>query len=160
MISPAQRGERVDLPPHSRATFTPASGSPGAAGYAGTTCDATSPPHGPHPLDPLLKDLAELRQHLSHYIAARADAAKLRMRTVVMYALLGLVGGLAGAVGLATAVVLLVSGISDGLTQLFGGRVWAGELTTGVLFLLLAGAAIWAATTNWKTTGQQRTIAK
>jgi hypothetical protein len=93
----------------------------------------------PNPLDPLLKNLAALKEYFSHYVAVRADTARLRIRNVLGVLILASIGLVAGATGLVVAVVLLLDGTCNGLTVLLGGRLWAGQLLTGAL--VLAGAA-------------------
>jgi uncharacterized membrane protein len=50
---------------------------------------------------------------------------------------LGILGLVVAAAVLATAAAIAVTGIARGLAELFGGRLWLGELVTGVLILAL-----------------------
>lgn len=101
-------------------------------------------PHdsGQDPLAQVRLCLAELRDYAAYYLAARADALKLQARTIAIYAALGLTAGIAGAGALITAVVLALGGVANGFAQLLGGRVWAGQLITGLGVLLIAAATI------------------
>jgi hypothetical protein len=79
--------------------------------------------------------LAEIKDYASYYLAAKLDSYKSSAKSLVLYAALGLLGAIAGTAILATAGVLVVRGIAEGLTLLFGGRAWLGNLVTGVVLL-------------------------
>jgi hypothetical protein len=119
---------------------------------------AGSGPRGPHPLEPLLADLASLRSYLAHYVAARKDALTAAARRAVLWAVIGIAAALVGMTILVTAVVLLVMGIMDGLTVVFGGRLWAGELVTAVGLLTLVGLGGWIGISKWITNSRRRTM--
>jgi len=88
--------------------------------------------------------LAELREYVSFYLAAKSDAFKLSVRNAVFYAVLGVVGLLAGAAAIVTAVVLLIVGIADGIGSAFGRFGWLGDIIIGVaiLGLIALGAKV------------------
>jgi hypothetical protein len=88
----------------------------------------------------LTHDLAALQAYALHYVAARADAIRAKVKSVIAWAALGLAGGLAAAAGLIVAVYLALQGIAEILGLALGGRYWAGELITGFGVLILAGA--------------------
>jgi len=96
-----------------------------------------SPPVG-HPAE-AIRDaagkIAELREFIAYYIAARIDALKLTARNIGIYAGLGLIGLVAGATVVVMAVALLLVGIAGAWGALFGGRMWLGDIVTGVIFL-------------------------
>jgi hypothetical protein len=83
--------------------------------------------------------LGEIRDYAGYYADTKTDAIKAKVTTLAFYAVLGIVAGVVGLAALATAGVLLVSGIAHALAALFGGRVWLGELVTGLGLLLLLG---------------------
>jgi hypothetical protein len=111
-------------------------------------------PEGPHPQNQppsgkadqdhgpsLRQSLAELREYLSYYTAARIDALKGSVRRLVLWAAVALIGLLAVAGMVVTAVVLICNGICDALTRLLHSRS-LGELLTGLLLLVcLVGSA-------------------
>jgi len=88
--------------------------------------------------------ISELREYASYFVSAKLDAIKAGVRSGLVYAALGIVGGIAGAAFLACAAVLLLVGLAHGLGALFGGRDWLGDLIIGVLVLgaAVAGAII------------------
>ena len=84
---------------------------------------------------------AELGEYLSSYIRSQIDRAKLSLRDLIWWALLVVLLTILAAGILVTAVVFFFYGAAEGLTFVFGGRVWAGYLTTGggVLLILTFG---------------------
>ncbi|HYE19149.1 MAG TPA: hypothetical protein VEA69_11930 [Tepidisphaeraceae bacterium] len=103
----------------------------------------------------LSDEFGQLKDYASYYMAAKADGFKQTFKNVALYAVLGIVGAIVGGAILVTAAVLLVTGISDALTALFGGREWAGKLVTAVLLLGGLGVGMWLmikkVTNNWKS---------
>jgi hypothetical protein len=78
--------------------------------------------------------LAEIKDYASYYLAAKLDSYKSSAKSLVLYAVLGLLAAVAGTAVLATAGVLTVRGIAEGLTLLFG-YAWIADLVTGVVLL-------------------------
>lgn len=103
----------------------------------------------------LSRDLGEMKEYLGYYIAARKDSFVQSLKNAVLYAGLGVIGAIVGSAILITAAVLLVVGIAQGLGLLFGGRMWLGDLVTGVLILGGVGVTIWLLikkiTNNWRS---------
>jgi membrane protein implicated in regulation of membrane protease activity len=102
----------------------------------------------------------ELKEYVSYLIAAKIDAYKLMMLNAAVYGALGVIGLLAGAALVVTAVALTCIGVAEGLAALFGGRPWLGNLVTGVLLL---GAVATAALVGLKflsRQSRQRTLKK
>jgi hypothetical protein len=79
--------------------------------------------------------LVEIREYVSFYLAAKADALKLSVRSAVFYAVLGVVGLIAASAAVVVAVTLLLIGIAHGLGALFGGHLWLGDLIVGIVIL-------------------------
>lgn len=82
--------------------------------------------------------LGEIRDYAGYYADTKVDAIKAKATTYAVYAALGIVGAVVGLAALATAGVLLVSGIAHALAALFNS-VWLGELVTGLGLLALLG---------------------
>jgi hypothetical protein len=80
--------------------------------------------------------------YLTHYLAARSDAVRARIRIVVLGAALGILAAIMAASLIVVAVVLLVLGIAHGLAALFGSD-WAGELLAGGGFLIAMAGGAW-----------------
>lgn len=85
--------------------------------------------------------VAEAKEYVSYFVSAKVDSVKLSVRKAVLYAGLGLVGGVALVAVVCVAVALLLSGAAQGLGALFGGRMWLGNLTTGLIVMVGLGLA-------------------
>lgn len=85
--------------------------------------------------------LSEIKDYISYYFSAKIDACKSSLKTAVLLGIFGLLAAAVGAAILATAAALIVLGISDGLTLLFGGRVWLADLVTGICILAVVLSA-------------------
>ena len=79
--------------------------------------------------------LGEIKDYASYYVSAKVDSYKSSAKSLALYAVLGLLGAVAGTAILATAGVLLVRGIAEALTVLFNGRAWLADLLTGIVLL-------------------------
>ncbi len=88
--------------------------------------------------------LAEIKEYASYFLAAKADALKLTVRNILVYAVLGVMALLMAGTAVIASVVLLLSGIAHGLGALFGGMYWLGDLVVGLVVLgaIAAGAVI------------------
>jgi ABC-type nickel/cobalt efflux system permease component RcnA len=97
----------------------------------------------------MAKQLAEMREWIARYFSARADALGVRLRFAAVRALfaVGVALGLSSAI--ATAAVIMVVGLADGLTVLCGDRPWAGELAAGALVLGTTCATVWLGSGSW-----------
>jgi len=103
--------------------------------------------------------VSELAEYLSYYISAKTDGIKVTVRNIGLYAVLGVVGLLAGATFVVSAVVLVCFGIAAALAKLFGS-VWAGALVTGVLFLVLLGVGAMLGMKAMTKGSRERTVKK
>jgi len=104
--------------------------------------------------------LAELQEYVSYFISAKTDAIKLSMTNAVIYAALGIVGLMAGATLIVTAVVLACIGLSGALAVLFGNRPWLGNLVTGILLLGTVGVVTWIVLKKLTGASKERTLKK
>jgi hypothetical protein len=106
------------------------------------------------------RSIAEITHYIGHLICARLDQLKLSIRTLVLYAILGVLGIIVAATVLAVAVVLLFTGIAHGLGAALGGRDWLGDLIVG--FVVLGAIALSATLlfSKFKTASRRRTMRK
>jgi uncharacterized membrane protein len=70
------------------------------------------------------------------------------------------VGAIVGVTSLVMCVVLVMLGISNGLSALLGGRVWAGELIAGFGILFIIAAALGIAIGSAKSAAHRKTLEK
>jgi hypothetical protein len=87
--------------------------------------------------------LRELREFALHYISARADRTRLKVREQGMRFALAAIGLVALSGLIVAAVCCLVNGMAGGLAVMFGDRAWAGNLTAGVVLLGVMALGIW-----------------
>ncbi|HVR73939.1 MAG TPA: hypothetical protein VMT52_06380 [Planctomycetota bacterium] len=109
-------------------------------------CDATrdAKPEKPpaEAFQDLMKDVRELREYAAHFVAAKIDGVKARVRAIVLKAALGLAALLFGAVLVSTGIVILLAGLVNGAAVLFGDRLWAGQLLVGGGLLAVVGGTV------------------
>ena len=115
---------------------------------------------GPDAAKEALRLVGELREYVSYMVAAKLDALKLSLRTVFMYAALGVVGGIAGISMLCYAAAQVLSGIAGGIGVLLDGHVWAGQLITGLLVLIGTAIAIVVVMGRMKSAAREATLRK
>jgi hypothetical protein len=99
---------------------------------------------GPSPADAFREAMAkvgEIKEYASYFVTAKVDGVKASVRNVVVYAALGVVGLLVGGAILATAAVLLLTGLAGAINMLFAGTAhperwqWVGALVVSLLVL-------------------------
>ncbi len=104
--------------------------------------------------------LDELKEYVSYYLSAKADGIKVTLRNVGIYAALGVVGLIAGGAFIVTLMVFLLRGIAGGLGELFGGRLWLGELVTAIVLLAILGAGTMFILNRLTKASRERTAKK
>lgn len=82
--------------------------------------------------------VAEIRESLGQFFQVKADAVRGKLRHAAFVMMLTMVMLVVVTSFLAMVVVLLISGIAGGVTELVGGRVWLGNSITA---LGMSGAA-------------------
>jgi len=88
------------------------------------------------------ESLREAQAYAAHYIAAQLDRIRLAVRNLVVISALGILALFAAAAVVVTSMVLLCTGISGGLSRLYGGIPWLGDLSTAVLVIGVLAIAI------------------
>src|SRR5258706_7451939 len=89
------------------------------------------------------KYLAELKAYAFYFLSAELDGFKATGRTIVVYAALGVIGLLVATGIIFTAAFLLLSGLANLLGELFGHRIWLGQIIVAVLVLGGIGVGTW-----------------
>src|SRR5687768_4437961 len=79
----------------------------------------------------------EAGDYLATLVSVRKDKTGLAIRCGVVRAGIGLAAAFVAGTCLITATLLVIRGLADGLTLVFGGREWAGNLVTGLLLFTL-----------------------
>ena len=94
----------------------------------------------PDDLKLLLKQFRELGEYFSYFVTAKTDSVKLALRRIVLSVVMAALSFIAVGGLIVIAGWLMLSGMAEGLGELFGNRSWAGSLMTG--FGLLAGLGL------------------
>src|SRR3954447_3649682 len=83
----------------------------------------------------------ELKAYAGNLLSAKADALKLTVKRLVIFAGLGIVGLIIGGAILVTAAVLLLNGLANLLSAAFDPpKPWFGQLIVG--FIVLASTLV------------------
>lgn len=106
--------------------------------------------------------LGELKEYASLYVAAKLDGLKLTLRNIVLYAVLGLVGAIAGVTMIVTATVYLLSGLAGAIGEiaLDPYEWWTGRLIVGALVLGVTFGGIFFLMKRLTGSSRKRTIEK
>ncbi len=104
--------------------------------------------------------LAEVMEYVNYYVSARLDAYKATARKAGVLAAIGVIGLLAMSSFIVTTMVLFCIGVAGMLTAAFGGRAWAGNLVTSILFLALLAGGVWFGYRKLTRASRERTLAK
>lgn len=80
--------------------------------------------------------LGELREYAGYFVSTKVTGLKSSLRSIVIYAALGIVGLAVFCGLLIAAAVYVLRGAAHGLGMLMGGRLWLGELIVGAVVLL------------------------
>jgi len=102
----------------------------------------------------------ELSEYVGHYFAARSDLLRTRSSKLAWSLATGVGIGVVGLCLAGAAAARLLGGIAGGLTLLSGGRVWAGDLLTGLLVFASAGIGFILIRKRAESTRRRRLFAK
>jgi hypothetical protein len=114
----------------------------------------------PDGLKLLVKQLGELAEYASYYVTAKTDSVKLSLRNVVLGVWFAAVAFVIVAGLIITATWFLLDGIAEGVSGLFGGRLWVGNIVAGFLLLIAMGLVIHRAVAQHRTTSRERVVRK
>jgi membrane protein implicated in regulation of membrane protease activity len=127
----------------------------GARAYTTPNGQEPSPAEALHHLQ---QQVGELQAYLAHFVSAKVDGILLSLRQLVLWAVLGVVGLIALAGLLVTALVLLLDGAATGLGLLFGGRLWLGQAVVGVVVLALLILGMLIGMRTWQRRARQQKV--
>ena len=108
----------------------------------------------------LLDQAHELKEYVSYYVSVKTDSAKLHLRNTILWMALSALGFFTLCGLLIAAGWFLLSGIAGGLGVLFGGRLWIGNMATGVLASAGLGLGMYYAVAKRMRISRKRTIQK
>jgi hypothetical protein len=135
---------------------------------AETTADSKStaaqnPTQGPSVADAVRqsgRSIAELAKYAGDLVSAKLDQLKLSIRTLILYAVLGVLGLFAAATIVIVSVVLLLVGAAHGLGAALGDREWLGDLILSVVILGAIAISLTLGLNKFKTASRRRTMRK
>ena len=134
--------------------------APESESPSGSERDAAEDPGMADAVRESLRSFGDLAEAVGHLLSAKIDQFKLSVRTLIIYAVLGVIGVFAGVTILVVAVVFLFIGAAHGLGAVLGGREWLGDL---IVSLIVLGAALITLTfglNKFKTASRRRTMRK
>jgi len=116
---------------------------PACAGGASVGCSgaASDGDEAAARFDPELA-FQELLAGLLRWIDLQAERLRLTLERSLLRAALGLAFGVFALVWIGAASLAVLRGLRGGLTSLFDGNVWLGDLTAGLLALALLAASV------------------
>jgi hypothetical protein len=106
----------------------------------------------------LQKQVEELQAYFAHFVSAKVDSVVLSARRLAIWAVLGVVGLIALAALIVTAIVLVLHGVANGLAVLFAGRLWLGQLVAGSGILIMLVLSILIGVRTWQTRWRQQKV--
>jgi hypothetical protein len=112
----------------------------------------------PEAFDRLLKQITELREYVTYFVSAKTDSVKLSVQQAIMWVALGFVGLIALGSVVVTVMVLLLTGLAEGLAVAFGGRIWLGNIVAGLLTLAILGGGGFIWVRKWRKSSHIRTV--
>ncbi len=104
--------------------------------------------------------IREIGEYVSYYVATKADAAKLAIRSAILYGALGIVALLGAGTVVVVAVVLMLVGLAKAIGAALGGMEWLGDLIVGVGVLVVIGAGAMIAVKRMTGSSRKQTVDK
>ncbi len=139
--------------------------TPGGPGQASAASDPNAPandgPAGPSPAQAFreaVRRFAEIREYAGYLLATKIDSLRLGVRNALVMAVLGVLGLIAGAGLVVTAVVLVLRGISGGLALLIG--TWGADLVTGGVVLIALAIGVYVGVTRLTKASRLKMVQK
>jgi len=112
----------------------------------------------PEALRRLQQQIEALQAYFTHFVSAKVDSFLFSSRQLALWTALGIMGLLALAGLIITAMVLLLGGAAAGLGLLFGGRLWLGQVVVGGGLLSLLALAIIVGMRTWQHRSRQQKV--
>ena len=127
-------------------------------GARASTAPGEQEPSPEEALRRLLQQFEALRAYASHFVSAKVDGLMLSARQLAVWAVVGVVGLIALAGLVVTAIVLFLGGAAGGLGRLFGGRLWLGQLVVGGGLLVLLTLSLLIGVRTWQRRSRQQKV--
>ncbi|MCB9854478.1 MAG: hypothetical protein H6818_02240 [Phycisphaerales bacterium] len=98
---------------------------------------------GRDPLVEIADQLADLKSTVADLVEVRIDQARFWLRNAAFSLLVLTIVWVAAAALVVMAAVWIACGAALGLTDLLGGRIWAGYLAAGIVIPMSMACAAW-----------------
>jgi hypothetical protein len=92
------------------------------------------------------------------YLTAQAARLKVAIRNIAILFTIGVIGIIFVISIFVSAAVLIMAGTADGLSELLGGRQWAGDLITGSVVTFATALAGYLAYSSISKAARLRTV--
>lgn len=122
------------------------------------TAPGEQEPSPPEALRRLQQHIEALQAYFTHFVSAKIDGMRLSALQLGMWTALGVVGLLALAGLIVTAIVLLLGGAAGGVALLCGGQLWLGQVIVGGGTLLLLTLGILVGVRTWRHRSRQQKV--
>lgn len=127
-------------------------------GARASTASGEQEPSPEEALRRLVQQIEALRAYGTHFVSAKVDGFIMTARRLLVWAGLGIVGLIALAGVVITAIVLFLDGAAAGLGLLFGGRLWLGQLVVGGGLLVLLTLSMLIGMRTWQRRTRQQKV--
>jgi len=127
-------------------------------GARASTAPGEQEPSPPEALHRLQQQIEELQAYFTHFVSAKVDGFLLSGRRIALWTALGIMGLLALAGLIISAIVLLLGGAAAGLGLLFGGQLWLGQVVVGGGLLSLLALSIFIGMRTWQNRSRQQKV--
>ena len=97
----------------------------------------------------MFKHLAEAVEYLAYLLATQVNRVKLKIRHIVVMAVLGAIALAAALSVVFSTIWLLLSGIAGSIGVLLGDRPWLGSIVTAAAILLVTLPTGWFLYRRW-----------
>jgi len=125
---------------------------------APSACSET--PAAPHPLEPLLHQIAMLRAFALHYVEVQKDATKAAIRRLVVTATFALLAAIVGGTILIVSAAMIADGLAELVSWALGSSPWVGKLVVGGGVLVTLALAGWILIYLLKRAQRKRVLRK
>ena len=127
-------------------------------GARASTAPGEQEPSPEEALRRLVQQIEALRAYATHFVSAKVDGFIITARQLLVWAGLGIVGLIALAGVVITAIALCLDGAAAGFGLLFGGRLWLGQLVVGGGLLVLLTLSILIGIRTWQHRTRQQKV--
>jgi hypothetical protein len=113
-----------------------------------------------HPVEPLLEQIAIVREFALHYVEAQKDLLRSAIRRAVLKILVATVAAVVGITFVVACTIMLAEGLAELISIAAGDRAWVGNLAVGGGVLLMLAVIVISYVTRQLRAAREQTIRK